>query len=490
MIVRIFDVVIVGGGAAGRILALRLSGDPSLAVALIESANERELCLRDSRFVRDISGYLHRRSLTAASKTHVDAWHDLGNSGWDYDSFATAVHRCQSQYNGLASARSRTNLTIATETTVHKIHFDRSSNGEIVATGVEAIKRIGGKAIFQARKEVILAAGAISSSRLLEHSGIGNVELLQQIGIDCIIDNPHVGENLQDHVGTDVVFAAKNDMQTLHSISSKRDNGFVNTFDCCRHRANLFKQSCLTSSVQLPFPGINSSEGKHDLNSLLRRMATYDMAEQSVTTTPEFATVHELFVRSILTSPTDASASLTVGHACTDLDHPDDVGCTCAGHTVVTVQLAYPLSRGSTHITGPSIEAPNLTEARYLSHPTDVEVLGRHVRSVEQMFKHAELTMQHPKHDKVLFPNVDTARKYVNQTASGSSHYTGTCAMMPREIGGVVDHKLRLFGCQNLRVCDASVMPMGPGVAFEIAIAGVAEMGAALVEQSLSRKES
>jgi choline dehydrogenase-like flavoprotein len=61
--------------------------------------------------------------------------------------------------------------------------------------------------------------------------------------------------------------------------------------------------------------------------------------------------------------------------------------------------------------------------------------------------------------------------------------------MMPREIGGVVDHKLRLFGCPNLRVCDASVMAIGPGVAFKTAIAGVAEMGAAFVKQSLSRKE-
>ncbi|KFA69923.1 hypothetical protein S40285_03906 [Stachybotrys chlorohalonatus IBT 40285] len=489
MIVQVFDVVIVGGGAPGRILALRLSGDPSISVALIESANERELCLRDSRFIRDISGCLQRRNFTPASKTHIDAWHDLGNSGWDYDSFARAVHRCQSQYDGLASTRSRTNLTIATETTVHKIHFDRSSNGEIVATGVEAIKRIGGRAIFQARKEVILAAGAIGSPRLLEHSGIGNVELLQQIGIDGIIDNPHVGENLQDHVGTDVLFAAKKDLQTLYSLSSKRDNGLVNTSDYCHHRANLFKQSCLTSSVQLPLPGINSSEGKHDLNSLLRKMATYDMVDQSVPTTPEFATVHELFVRSILTSPADASASLTVRHACTDLDQRDDVGCTCANHTAVTVLLAHPLSRGSTHITGPSIEAPNLTDARCLSHPADVEVLGRHVLAVEQMFKHAELMTQQSKYDKVLFPNMDTARKYVNRTASGSSHYTGTCAMMPREIGGVVDHKLRLFGCPNLRVCDASVMAIGPGVAFKTAIAGVAEMGAAFVKQSLSRKE-
>lgn len=63
--------------------------------------------------------------------------------------------------------------------------------------------------IVKARKEVILTAGTINSPRLLELSGIGSAELLKSLGIDVVVDNSHIGENLQNHPMCTLSFEVK-----------------------------------------------------------------------------------------------------------------------------------------------------------------------------------------------------------------------------------------------------------------------------------------
>ena len=55
------------------------------------------------------------------------------------------------------------------------------------------------------------------------------------------------------------------------------------------------------------------------------------------------------------------------------------------------------------------------------------------------------------------------------------AHPVGTCAMMPRELGGVIDKKLMVYGVQRLRVVDASMMPMHIGAASQSTVYAVAE---------------
>ena len=64
-----------------------------------------------------------------------------------------------------------------------------------------------------ADKEVILAAGAIGSPKLLMLSGVGEAKALRSLGIDVVENLPGVGENLQDHVlVSGVVFKYKGKM--------------------------------------------------------------------------------------------------------------------------------------------------------------------------------------------------------------------------------------------------------------------------------------
>jgi len=94
----------------------------------------------------------------------------------------------------LKPARSRPNLKVITRALTRRILLDQKS-----ATGVEY--SVDGKvAQVTACKEVILSAGSIGSPHLLQLSGIGPGQVLQDAGVEVIHDLPGVGENLQDHL--------------------------------------------------------------------------------------------------------------------------------------------------------------------------------------------------------------------------------------------------------------------------------------------------
>jgi choline dehydrogenase-like flavoprotein len=93
----------------------------------------------------------------------------------------------------LRPARGRPNLTVATGATALGLEL---RDGR--ARGV----RLAGKlpfAVARARREVILAAGAVGSPHLLLLSGIGEAAKLREAGIEPAVESPGVGRNLQDH---------------------------------------------------------------------------------------------------------------------------------------------------------------------------------------------------------------------------------------------------------------------------------------------------
>lgn len=104
--------------------------------------------------------------------------------------------RCSTAKAFLRPIRLRKNLHISLWSHVTKVLIDPPTRR---AYGVEFIKD-GKKHVVKARKEVILAAGAINTPQLLMLSGIGPREHLENLGINVIHDSPGVGQNLQDHI--------------------------------------------------------------------------------------------------------------------------------------------------------------------------------------------------------------------------------------------------------------------------------------------------
>ena len=89
----------------------------------------------------------------------------------------------------------RANLTVLTQALVKKISIQ-----EKTAQGVEFRHPQHGECFVEARRETILAAGAIGSPQILQLSGIGPGALLEARGIEILHDLPGVGENLHDHL--------------------------------------------------------------------------------------------------------------------------------------------------------------------------------------------------------------------------------------------------------------------------------------------------
>ena len=94
-------------------------------------------------------------------------------------------------------AKDRANLSIITHAMTNRILF----NGK-QAIGVEYIQGANLNNLHQvyANKEILLCAGAIASPQILQRSGVGASTLLQSLDIPVVHDLPGVGENLQDHL--------------------------------------------------------------------------------------------------------------------------------------------------------------------------------------------------------------------------------------------------------------------------------------------------
>jgi choline dehydrogenase len=101
--------------------------------------------------------------------------------------------------------RERDNLTIWPHTEVTRVLLERGR-----ATGVEC-PRDGTLEQVRASR-VILSSGALQSPTLLMRSGIGPAGHLAEVGVDCVVELPGVGENLMDHQGTAVFLVPRDDL--------------------------------------------------------------------------------------------------------------------------------------------------------------------------------------------------------------------------------------------------------------------------------------
>ncbi|KAI1474617.1 putative GMC oxidoreductase [Daldinia eschscholtzii] len=501
------------------------------------------------------SSALNGLAFSATSKANIDAWERLGNPGWGWESFLRSMKKAytpasegieatgpiqlsvpeadtewqsawmktldtlgfstssdpfdgefsgalvvpdsihpltkQRSYAGnayLEPARSRPNLTIWTKTEADKIIFDKS-NG-VVATGVQVVK--GGETkIVKARKEVIVTAGTINSPRLLELSGIGDAKLLQSLGIDVVIDNPNVGENLQNHPLCTLSFQVRDEpgFDTIDKLARQDGNAIAVAMEAYANKKGPLSRSGSNLAAQLPTPGLETTEDASKLRAQLQTEVLSSHNEPS----KSFAQFHESFVNSILASPKEATGCYVAipGFAGSNGDGwmaPPPPG--QENYFTVAVLLAHPLSRGSVHLTRSSRDSSALSiDPKYLAHPLDVEIMARHLQFAERIAT-TEPLASHLKLDGKRSPSappagsfadLNVAKDYLHKTAVGAHHFTGTCSMMPKELGGVVDAQLRVYGCRNLRVCDASIIPITPRTNPQATVYAVAEHAAQII---------
>ena len=94
-----------------------------------------------------------------------------------------------------AEVKQRPNLTIVTHAHVRRVLLDGKK-----AVGIEYGDKKGNTHRVMAEREIVLSAGTYNTPPLLEMSGIGNPEVLSEIGVELQHELRGVGENLQDHL--------------------------------------------------------------------------------------------------------------------------------------------------------------------------------------------------------------------------------------------------------------------------------------------------
>jgi len=311
--------------------------------------------------------------------------------------------RCSSAAAYLKNIKDRPNLTIITKALTTRIGVQDGRAASVEYSSQGQSHRL------QANAEIILAAGAINSPQLLQLSGIGPGELLQQHGIDVVADRRDVGSNLQDH---------------LQIRSVYKTNG-----------------PTLNDELSNPLQKMRAG-----LEYLMTRGGPLSMAASQVAA----------FCRTRLSND---RPDIQYHFQPLSADSPGEGLHSFSAITASVCQLR-PESRGHIHIKSPEPDTHPSIVPNYLSTELDcqtaVEALKytRAIMAVGAMTKHIaseHLPGSDIESDDAL---LDSARNIANTIY----HPTSTCRMGTDE-HAVVDSRLRVNGVQGLRVVDASIMP-------------------------------
>ncbi|PYH43752.1 GMC family oxidoreductase [Aspergillus saccharolyticus JOP 1030-1] len=380
----------------------------------------------------------------------------------------------------------RPNLDLLAETMVEKVLLSEVE-GEVVATGVQVRCKDGARREIPATREVILCAGTLNTPQLLELSGIGQRELLEKHGIPVVLDRPGVGENLQDHCLASINFEVA-DGQVTGDIM--RDPNVVQSLIQLYEQTRGGPLSGMPISVAyLPLvdhDGQLSSEKVHDLLSqhLDQQMADFPPAQQK-----QFALQREL-----LRAGHNASSQYMLmplqTHMLPGATTLADVLAKSMPGNYLTVMVLHnhPFSRGSVHIRSGDVDDKPIFDPNYLSHPLDLEILARHVQFLDKIVATEPLaSMLKPEsripQGVVDYSDLEKTKEVVKERLYTCFHPSGTCAMMPAELGGVVDSELKVYGTRNLRVVDASIFPLEPAGNIQATVYAVAERAADLIRR-------
>ncbi|RAH51284.1 FAD/NAD(P)-binding domain-containing protein [Aspergillus brunneoviolaceus CBS 621.78] len=128
-------------------------------------------------------------------------------------------------------------------------------------------------------------------------------------------------------------------------------------------------------------------------------------------------------------------------------------------------------------------------DPQLLAHPLDFKLQARHVRWMETLAATEPMaSLLKPNGRRLHHPervgDLATARRLTRDRIVAHYHGVGTTAMLLQAIGGVVDDKPRVYGCRNLRVVAAGVIPLIPRGNIQATVFAVAEKAADIIKES------
>ncbi|KIJ67561.1 GMC oxidoreductase [Hydnomerulius pinastri MD-312] len=335
----------------------------------------------------------------------------------------------------------------------------------------------------KASKIVVVSGGAFGSPAILERSGIGAPSILEKNGVKVVVDLPGVGENYQDHNGVFPPYYASDETKTMDGLWS----GNVEEY------TEGLKKWESTGKGQIAHNGFDAM------------VKVRPSAEELASIGPKFQSRWETFFK----NSTDKALAIIAPLAGFPGDHsimPPRKFISMCYYTL------YPESTGSVHIkSGDDANAAVDFDPGYLSNPADLPPLTMLYKKGRELMRRmpcyrGEVAPGHPQFaadspalckeadgpvpisapDIVYSAEDDEAIDDFHRNFVGSTwHSLGTCAMKPREQGGVVDSRLNVYGVKGLKVADLSICPANVGTNTYSTTLLVGEKAAIIIAQDL-----
>lgn len=366
----------------------------------------------------------------------------------------------------------RTNLHILTNATVTRILFDTSNANNLTATDVEyAFTKGGPRSSVQVRKEVILSGGAIGSPQVLQHSGVGPSDVLGSVGVDVKLNLPSVGQHLQDHlVSSSVIFPPPKHVglttppskrisvawkTTAETVGTFQRNGAGEGVPEGRSSSFLSYVNSAIAFANLSTMFGNTESANYFQSQILERV---DTSANDLCPSKDGSVVNGY--KAIYRTTAEKFLLSGVGHL-ELLLWATGTPATEEQTVAVQVALQHPFSQGRVYINSSDAFDNPVIDPQYFSHFADLVSMREGVKLLRKIGRSPPLS-------EVLTdevspgPNVTTdeaIEAFVRNAVETEFHPGSTLAMLPRDQGGVVDAKLKVYGLGNVRVVDASVFP-------------------------------
>ncbi|KAI1344692.1 GMC oxidoreductase-domain-containing protein [Xylariaceae sp. FL0016] len=321
---------------------------------------------------------------------------------------------------------------------------------------------------------------------MLELSGIGDGFLLKSLGIDVVIDNPNVGEHMQDHLMTSQQFPVRTGIASSDAARDPELLGRLIETYSQTHGGPLAGMG--TSVAYVPIANREGLVPSSDRRRLFDEHLSTSGPTVSPTLKREFRLIREL----LETEDEPAIQYMCFPGSLTVTPYPDtltDMFTPTAPYDCLSIMtlLNHPFSRGSVHIVSADPSVAPKWDPRYCSHPLDVEILARGVQFVEKIVATPPfaklIDTDLPRIPVIRADNLDAAKDIVRDRTVSCFHISGSARMLPRELGGVVDERLIVHGTKNLRIVDASVFPLEPLGNIQTTVYAVAERAADFIKE-------